>query len=648
MSSSPHLIRFELFEVDTRSGELRRQGSKVNLQDQPFQALVLLLERPGEVVTREELRKRLWPENTFVDFERGLNKAINKLRAALRDDAEKPRFIETLPQHGYRFIAPLEGALPASVPDSAHQDAPAVNQEAVDLMVEKPAAEIPESSGARPQLRTLWLALVACAFLVALFVGFDAGGWRQRFLGRPDPSGIRSLAVLPLENLSHDLEQEYFADGMTEALTTELAQISALKVISRTSVMQYKGTKKSLPQIAKELRVDAVIEGAVQRSGNKVEITVQLIHAPSDRHLWAKSYERDLRDVLSLQDEVTRAIVSEIRMKITSPEQERLSKTRPIDPEAYQFYLKGHYYLYKLTPEGLQKAIEYFQQAIDKDPSYAQAYAGLAETYNSLSFLTVLPPRTVMPKAKTAAVKALEIDDRLAEAHGSLGWASFTYDWDWPAAAKEFERAVALNPGYPHAHVLYSFYFGALGRSEEALAEVKRARDLDPASPAIENIIAVQLYLARQFDQTIQQCRKTQEMDPNFPSTYWVLGDAYAAKGMYREALVEYEKYAAFIPGNPLALAYVGYAHARLGERNRALRGLEQLRAASTQRYVPAVSYALVYVGLGEKEQAFTWLEKACEERTNFLAYLKVHAIWDPLRSDPRFKDLLRRVGLSQ
>ncbi len=625
----PTLVRFGVFEAELCTGELRKNGLKISVQEQPFQVLAALLERPGEMVSREELQKRLWPAETFVDFDTGLNKAIMKIREALDDSADTPRFVETLPRRGYRFIAPVERAgAGTAMAGGASPEEP------------RAARGLPE-----PRWRGQWAVALVGAALVAALLGLIAWNWHLRGQARPR---IDSIAVLPLENLSGDPAQEYFADGMTDQLITNLAEISALKVISRTSAMRYKTTKKPLREIARELGVDAVIEGAVIRVGGRVRISAQLIEGPTDRHLWAASYERDLRDVLSLQDEVTRAIVSEIRVKITRPEQVRLPNTRPIDPEAYQLYLKGRYYYYKITPEGDQKAIEYFQQAIDKDPSYALAYAGLADTYNGLSFFNVLPSREVMPKAKAAAVKALELDDRLAEAHVSHGLVSFAYDRDWPVAGKHFERALALNPAYGDAHVAYSLYLGALGRSEEALAEMKRALELDPASPVTDHMMAVQLYFARRFDQAIEQCRKTQEMDPNFPPTHWVLGDAYAAKGMYREALTEYEKYAALSPGNPLALADLGYAHARLGERNQALRVLEQLRAASTQRYVPAVSYALVYVGLGEKEQAFTWLEKACEERTNFLAYLKVHAIWDPLRSDPRFADLLRRIGLSQ
>ena len=375
--------RFGAFEFDPRAKQLRKHGHTIRLQGQPLEILGLLLERPAEVVLREELRARLWPEDTFVDFEHSLNAAVNKLREALGDDANIPRFIETVPRRGYRFIAPVEGVLPASAPDSTNQYVPTANQEAIDLTAEKPA-EVPAPSGPRPQRRTFWLAFFACALLVAFLVGFDVGGLRQRFFGRADSSGIRSLAVLPLENLSHDPEQEYFADGMTEALTTELAQISALKVISRTSVMQYKGTKKPLPQIAKELGVDAVVEGAVQRSGDKVEITVRLIHAPSDRHLWAKSYERGLRDVLELQREAAHAIADEIKAKLTPPEMARLASARSINSEAYEDYLKGRFLLSTYIESNVRKGIAYFQQAIQKDPNYALAYAGLANSYISL------------------------------------------------------------------------------------------------------------------------------------------------------------------------------------------------------------------------------------------------------------------------
>jgi TolB-like protein/DNA-binding winged helix-turn-helix (wHTH) protein/Tfp pilus assembly protein PilF len=630
-------VRFGPFEADLRAGELRKYGVKLKLVGQPFEVLAMLLESPGQLVTREELRARLWPTDTFVDFDHGLNAAVNKLRDALSDSAEKPTYVETLPRRGYRFISALV------LPDS----------QGLKLAVpEMPAS--PESPGviaesqipSRHRHRRVFVTALVLVVILAVVFGFDLGGVRHRLVGEPSVPRIHSIAVLPLENLSKDPEQEYFADGMTDELITNLAQVSALRVISRTSAMQYKGTKKSLSEIARELRVDAVVEGTVMRAGDRVRITAQLIEASTDHHLWAASYDRDLQNVLSMQEEVTRAIVSEVRVKLTAQEQVRLASMHPINPEAFQLWLKGRYYWYKLNPEGLQKAIEYFQQALKKDPAYAPAYAGLADSYNLLAFFNVFPPREVMPKAKAAAVKALELDDNLAEAHVSLGWAGFTYDLDWPAAGKHFDRAILLNPAYPLAHSYYSLYLTALGRSEEGLTEAKRALDLDPVSPAILHYVVVQLYLARRFDEAIEQCRKTLELDPSFTPVHGTLAEVYSAKGMYREALAEYEEFSALSGGSPRSTAFVGYAHARLGQRSQAFRVLDQLRAASKQRYVPALSFAIVYVGLGEKEQAFLWLEKAYDERTNSLAYLKVQATWDPLRSDPRFADLVRRIGL--
>ena len=574
------MVRFGPFEADFRAGELRKHGVKLKLVGQPFEVLAMLLECPGQLVTREELRARLWPTDTFVDFDHGLNAAVNKLRDALSDSAEKPNYVETLPRRGYRFISA---------------------------------------------------------------VGFHDS---QTLLGEPSSPKIQSLVVLPLENLSKDPEEEYFTDGMTDQLITNLTQIGALRVISRTSAMRYKGTKKSLPEIARELHVDAVVEGAVMWVGGRVRISAQLIEAPTDHHLWAASYERDLRDVLSMQEEVTRAIVSEIRVKLTAQEQARLANSHPINPGAYQLYLKGRYHWNKRSMEGFQKAIEYFQLAAAKDPTYALAYVGLADTYTYFSFFDVVPPREAMPKAKAAAASALEIDNHLGEAHVSLGYVSYMYDWDWAAAGKHFERALTLNPAYSRAHTFYPFYLSSLGRSEEALAVAKRSLDLDPASPAVSHSLTVQLYLARQFDQAIEQSHKTLELDPNFAISYATLGEVYISKGMYREGLPTLETYYALSRGRAMSLALLGHAHARLGERSQALRILDQLEAASKERYTPALSFAVAYAGLGEKDQAFAWLEKAYEERTSRLSYLKVEPLWDPLRSDPRFADLVRRIGL--
>jgi TolB-like protein/DNA-binding winged helix-turn-helix (wHTH) protein/Tfp pilus assembly protein PilF len=640
--------RFGGFEFDPRARQLRKHGHRIRLHGQPLEILGLLLEHPAEVVLREELRAKLWPEDTFVDFEHSLNAAVNKLREALGDDANNPRFIETVPRRGYRFIAPVEGALPASAPDSTSQQAPAVNQESVHLLVEKPAIEVPAPSGALARLRTVRLASIACAFLVVLLVGFNSGGLRRRFWGGADPGAIRSLAVLPLENLSHDPEQEYFADGMTEALTTELAQISALKVISRTSVMQYKGTKKLLPQIAKELGVDAVVEGAVQRSGDKVGITVQLIHAPSDRHLLAKSYERSLRDVLALQREVAHAIADEIKAKLTPPEKIRLASARSINSEAYEDYLRGHYLL--STEGNMRKGIAYFERAIQKDPNYALAYAGLAESYITLGEPGSgdMPPKEALPQAKAAAMKALAIDDSLGEAHSALAHVIELYDWDWQGVEKEYRRALELNPNDAMAHDWYGGYLQAMGRNEEGFVQVRQAMQLDPLNAHLADDLGFHFYTARQYDDAIRALQKTFELEPDDGEAHLGLGWVYGEKKMYREAVAELEKVVNLWNRNNVAVASLGKVLGSSGRKQEARKLLEELEERSKHRYTSPYLIALVQIGLRERDQAIASLEQGYTNRDQWMMYLKADPRWDDLRSDPRFQDLLRRVGFPQ
>lgn len=512
----------------------------------------------------------------------------------------------------------------------------------ISMPAEKPATQ------ARPrwQLATAISAIVVVA-LLAIVLGLNVGGWRDRLLGRADRATIRSLAVLPLENLSRDPEQEYFADGMTEAVITELSKIRALKVISRTSVMQYRGTRKPLPQIAKELNVDGVVEGSVLREGDLVRITVQLIHAPSDAHLWAESYQRELRGILALQSEVARAIAKEIQINVSPQEQVRLTRARRVDPDAYEAYLKGRYHWNKRTEVGYRKSLDYFQLAIEKDPSYALAYAGMADAYNLLGRYSVAP-KEGFPLAKTAAKKALEIDETLAEAHTSLAFAQQRYDWDWSGAEKEFKRAIELNPGYATGHHWYALYFSPLGRHEEAIAEIERARELDPLSLIINTNVAWVYWLARQYDRAIGQFRKTVEMDPSFGLAHERLGLAYEQKGMYEEATAAFRKAMALLGDNTEVVAALGHALGVAGRRDDAQKVLVELQRLSTRKYVSSYDVAVVYLGLGDKGQALTWLEKACQERAGGLLYAKVDPRLDPLRSDPRFQDLLRRMNFPQ
>jgi serine/threonine protein kinase/tetratricopeptide (TPR) repeat protein len=464
------------------------------------------------------------------------------------------------------------------------------------------------------------------------------------------PTGTKhqSIVVLPFTNMSSDPENEFFADGITEEIINALAQIEDVRVVARTSAFSFKGKHVDLRTIGGRLNVTTVLEGSVRKSGTRLRIMAQLINVTDGYHLWSERYDRELQDIFEVQDEIARSIADRLKVTLRAQRQEPLVRAGTKNLEAYQLYLKGRFHWNKRTLDGIQKAIKYFQEAIEKDAAYALAYSGLADGYNLASFLNVFPPREVMPKAKAAAAKALEIDDGLAEAHVSLGYASFTYDWNWPAAGRHFRQALALNSAYLRSHAFYPLYLSSLGRFDEALATAKRALDLDPVSPAGSHVLAVQLYLSRQFDQAIQQCHWTLEMDGNYGVAYAVLGQAHACEGLYREALPDLNKYSALSRGDAASLALLGYAHARLGERNEALHMIEELRALEKRNFVPAFSFALVYAGLEDKDQAFTWLEKSCDERFNRLAYVKVEALWDPLRSDPRFADLLRRIGLPQ
>jgi len=487
---------------------------------------------------------------------------------------------------------------------------------------------------------------VALVAVGASLIALNVSGLRERLLtsvgARPNvsPPKIDSIAVLPLDNLSGDPQQEYLADGMTKALIADLGQISALRVISRTSVMRYKGTKKSLPEIAGELNVDAVAEGSVVREGNRVRITAQLIEAKTDRHLWAHSYERDLTSVLALQGEVAQAIANEIKIKVTQQEQVRLAQARPVNPEAYELYLRGWYSLNKAqVPVDAHKAIDYFLQAIDKDPSHALAHAGLAAAYNDLGEGEGSPSSETFAKAKAAAAKALELDDGLAEGHAELARAVLALDWDWAGAEREFQRALDLNPNSAAVHAGYALHLARVGRLPEAISEAKREREIDPLRLNSYMDVGQMYYYARQYDQALEQTRKAFELDPNVNAS-WLLGFIYAQKGIYPDAIRAFEQER----GNPYVLGHLGNAYARSGRVTEARETIAELKERLQKENV-TYSISLVYAGLGEKDQAFEWLERAYKARDKGLTYLKVDPALDPLRSDPRFQDLLRRMN---
>jgi TolB-like protein/DNA-binding winged helix-turn-helix (wHTH) protein/Flp pilus assembly protein TadD len=631
-------LRFGVFELDLRAGELRKHGLRVRLQEQPFQVLAALLEHPGEVVTREELQKKLWPADTFVDFDHGLNKTINKIREALGDSAESPRFVETVARRGYRFLAEVKVA--DATP--ARGTAPATQPHPITETRERPdpTGKPPTPKSAPPRL--VW----KIAALMALLATASLATWKLYSWKHPSPI-IRSLAVLPLESLSSDASQDYFADGMTDELISDLGQISALRVISRTSVMAYKRARKALPQIARELDVDAVVEGTVLRSGDQVRITAQLIEAATDKHLWSQSYEGQLRDTLALQNQVARAIADQIRINLNSQEQAALKSVRVVNPEAYESYLKGRYFWNKRTADGLKVALAYFNQAIEQDPKYAQSYSGLADTYALLGDwqYAVMTPKEALPKAKAAAIKALELDSTLGEAHNSLAFCLDGFDWDFPSAGKEFRRAIELNPGYATTHHWYAWHLSLLGRYDEAIAEMRKAESLDPLSLIINADLAELLLLAHSYDESMLQSRKTIEMDPNFALAHNQLGQAYLQKQMRDEAITELQKAVQLSAGSPTCMANLARAYAASGKMSEAAKLLSDLKKRSNPGYSHASEIAVIYAALGEKNQAMSWLEKGFEERFNPGVLLRPG--FDSLRSDPRFQELVRRIGLS-
>jgi TolB-like protein/DNA-binding winged helix-turn-helix (wHTH) protein/Tfp pilus assembly protein PilF len=637
----PVRVRFGVFELDLRTGELRKRGLRIRLQEQPFQVLAMLLEQPRELVTREDLRQRLWTADTFVDFDHGLNKAINKIRGALGDSAASPRFIETVARRGYRFIADVTSVETVPLATSPLATSPPATPDLLPparrpLVVAEQTARHTRVHG-----RLAWtIAGVALALVSAV-------GWIMLARGSGSTT-VRSLAVLPLDSLSSDPSQEYFADGMTDQLITTLGQISALRVISRTSVMPYKHTRKLLPQIAHELNVDAVVEGTVIRSGAQVRITAQLIDAAADKHLWAQSYDGDLRDTLALQNTVARAIAEQIRINVTPQEQVALKHANVVNPEAYEAYLKGRYFWNKRTGEGLKRAKGYFDQAVATDPSYAQAYSGLADTYALLGDwqYAVMTAREALPKGKAAAVRALELDHTLGEAHTSLAFILDGFDWDWASADREFRQGIELNPGYATAHHWYAWHLSLLGRHRDAIAEMRKAESLDPLSLIIKSDLAELLLIAHFYDASIQQSRRTIDMDVTFSMAHNQLGQAYLQQQQYEEAIAELQKAIQWSDGNPTSMANLARAYAASGRRNDAVQLLNELKRRSSPSYSNAPEIAVIYAALGDRDQAMTWLEQGYVERFNPGVLLRPG--FDPLRSDPRFQALARRVGLNK
>ncbi len=628
-------IAFREFEAKLATAELYQKGVRVRLPDQSFQILAMLLQRRGELVTREEIRQRLWPADTFVDFDHGLNNAVNRLREALGDSAGSPRFIETLPRRGYRFIFPVDcGSI--SQPESAQNNS-SIAQPTDPVQVLVPATL------AREHTRSaILLSIILMLVLIAVSVG--------ALLIRPktDLRRIQSLVVLPFENVSGDPTQDYFADGVTDSLITNLARLESVRVISRTSAMHYKNSHPTMREIARELDVDVVVEGTVSRTGGHVRINAQLVDARNDRHIWAETYERDVHDVVALDEELSADIAERVASRMATERQSR--PVKQINPEAYEAYLKGRYFWNKRTEEGLTKSILFFEQAVKLQPDYAQAYTGLSDAYALLGFAphAQFSRSETMARARAAVLRALEIDDQSAEAHTSLASISMIYDWNWPVAEKEFKRAIELDPGYATAHHWYAFYCASQRRTEDAVAEIRIAQKLDPLSIIINADVAHLLYFSRQYDESIAQVRRTLELDPNLAGPHVTAGLAYMAKRQYPESVAELETAVRISNGSPDATAFLGLAYAQSGREEEARKVIQKVRTGSFARYDPVLKVAWIYAALGDRNRAFAWAERAYRARSPEFYTLAVLPALDPFRSDPRFEGLIRRIGLAR
>jgi TolB-like protein len=564
------MFRFGPYEADARARELRKRGLRIKLRDKSFEVLVALLEHPGEAVTREQLRRRLWPEGVFVDFDNSLNSAVNRLRGALGDRAGKPKYVETLPRRGYRFIGPVE--------------------------------HVP--------------------------------------INRP------TLAVLPFENLSLTHEQDFFADVVTDALITGLGNVSTLRVISRQSVLHLKGTQKTAPEIAREFKADAIVEGSVLQAEGRIRMTAQLIQVDPEQHLWAKAYECEVRDIVTTQGQVARAIAEAVEVALSPSELERLNRSRPIDPEAHVLYLKGQHCMEHWSREGFLKGLEYFRLALEKDPTHALACAHMAECYGLLGFWGHLPFAEAFPRAKDAARRSLALDEALSTAHWVLGWASWLLDWDLVTCETETVRAIQLNASDAGAHVHYSVFLAAVrGDYAKAAAEAKLALELAPLSQYVNTYAAWIYVFVDDYGRAIEQAHRALELFPESLQAYYALGMAELSRCRYTEAIAAFQK-AVVIAPEALSIAYLGHANARAGNVDEALGSVDELLSRSTREPVPPRALVVLYAGLGDRDRASEWLRKAFEMRDPGLFWLRVNPLYDPLSSDPRFEEVLHRLGL--
>jgi TolB-like protein/DNA-binding winged helix-turn-helix (wHTH) protein/Flp pilus assembly protein TadD len=626
--------RFGAFEINLQAGELRKRGMRLRLSGQPFQVLAALVEHAGNVVTREELHSKLWLSDTFVDFDHGLNNAIARIREVLDDSSETPRYVETIPRRGYRFIAPVADVRQVTVSASSAESTVSPGHKIARPDAPPPSVVTAAKRFPSRRLQVLLggvAVLGVAALLFVLYRGRSAKGWRG--------PAIKSLAVLPLNNLSGDPEQEYFADGMTEALIAELGKISAPRVISRQSVMQYKGSKKGLSEIARELNVDAVLEGTVERSGDRVRVLVRLDQVSPEGQLWSNQYNRDIRDLLRLQDEIARAVTDEIQVRLTPDERIRLASSRSVDPEAHDDFLRAEFLVNKRDERDLQAGIAYFKKAIEKDPAYARAYAGLAWALVNLAEPNAGGrTKDLLPQARAAAERAVELDPSLADAHVSRALV-LADDWNWSEAENEHHIALKVGPNSSDAHRSYAWYLISMGRFDEARAQINYAGELDPVSPVNRILLGMVALQTGQTDLAIEE----------FRNSGWDigLGRAYGLKKMYPEAVAAYQRVESQRGRQPDVVANLAWVYGLAGRKREARKLIDELNEIARHRYVAPALFVNAYLGLGDKETALTWMERGIEEHDQWFL-LKVDPTLDPLRPEPRFQAALRRMNFPQ
>lgn len=651
-----HLYEFGPFRLETAERTLLRDGHPVSLPPKVFDTLLLLVQRRGHVVEKDELMQKLWPD-TFVE-ESNLTQNVFTLRRVLGEAHDEHPYIETVPKRGYRFVADVQELLdePADLIIEKHTRARVITEEEVDGSEDEKAAKAFEqkrlpAAGVRHKPAWLPRFLVLGVLLVGLALGlyyFQTSRETEKTAAdAARPSAPRSIAVLPFKMIGAEGGNEYLGVGMADALITRLGNIGVVTVRPTSAVRKYTNHEQDPVAAGREQGVEAVLDGSVQHAGDRIRVTVQLVRVQGGVPLWAGTFDEKFTDIFSVQDSISEQVARALVPKLTGEEQERLTKRPTQNTEAYQLYLKGRYFWNKRTEEGYKRAIEYFEQALEKDPQYAQSYAGLADSHILVGVASGRPWKEMLRKAEAAAVKALEIDDTLAEAHTSLAMFKAISGQD-DYSEKEFKRAIELNPSYSTAHHWYSLFLAGRGRFDEGVREIKRAQELDPLSLIINTDVAWVFYFARQYDRVIEHCRRTLEIDPNFVQAHFNLGLAYEQKGMYDEAIEELQKAVILSKTSPGNLGELGRTYAVSGNRGEAMKILAQLKELSKLRHVHPQSIAVVYIGLGEKDRAFEWLEKAYEERDGWVTSLNVDPRVDSLRADPRFADLLRRVGLER